>query len=94
MSTKTAVFWAVEPVVWKKCTTESEEEAVRTSETLVNFYQNTRRYNPEDSNLSSVISALQDVKNLQNKKQNKNAKVWSIPLVEFQKHTQNTCFQY
>jgi hypothetical protein len=26
-------------------------EAARTSETLVNFYQNIRRYNPEDSNL-------------------------------------------
>jgi hypothetical protein len=26
-------------------------EASRTSETLVNFYQTTRRYNPEDSNL-------------------------------------------
>jgi hypothetical protein len=26
-------------------------EAARTSETLVNFYQITRRYNPEDSNL-------------------------------------------
>jgi hypothetical protein len=26
-------------------------EAVRTSETLVNFYQITRRYNPEDSHL-------------------------------------------
>jgi hypothetical protein len=26
-------------------------EAARTSETLVNFYQTTRRYNPEDSNL-------------------------------------------
>jgi hypothetical protein len=26
-------------------------EAARTSETLVNFYQNTRRYNPEDSHL-------------------------------------------
>jgi hypothetical protein len=24
-------------------------EAARTSETLVNFYQTTRRYNPEDS---------------------------------------------
>jgi hypothetical protein len=26
-------------------------EAVRTSEMLVNFYQTTRRYNPEDSHL-------------------------------------------
>jgi hypothetical protein len=26
-------------------------EAARTSETLVNFYQTTRSYNPEDSNL-------------------------------------------
>jgi hypothetical protein len=26
-------------------------EAARTSETLVNFYQTTRRYNTEDSNL-------------------------------------------
>jgi hypothetical protein len=26
-------------------------EAARTSETLVNFYQTTRRYNPEDSHL-------------------------------------------
>jgi hypothetical protein len=26
-------------------------ETARTSETLVNFYQTTRRYNPEDSNL-------------------------------------------
>jgi hypothetical protein len=26
-------------------------EAARTSETLVNFYQTTRRYNPEDSHI-------------------------------------------
>jgi hypothetical protein len=26
-------------------------EVTRTSETLVNFYQTTRRYNPEDSHL-------------------------------------------
>jgi hypothetical protein len=26
-------------------------EAARTSETVVNFYQTTRRYNPEDSHL-------------------------------------------
>jgi hypothetical protein len=29
-------------------------EAARTSETLVNFYQTTRRYNPEDSHLYMV----------------------------------------
>jgi ribosomal protein L17 len=28
-------------------------EAAKTSETLVNFYQTTRRYNPEDSHLRS-----------------------------------------
>jgi hypothetical protein len=28
-------------------------EAARTSETLVNFYQTTRYYNPEDSNLET-----------------------------------------
>jgi hypothetical protein len=30
-------------------------EAARTSETLVNFYQTTRRYNPEDSHPSSGL---------------------------------------
>jgi hypothetical protein len=29
-------------------------EAARTSETLVNFYQITRRYNPEDSHLHTL----------------------------------------
>jgi hypothetical protein len=33
-------------------------EAARTSETLVNFYQTTRRYNPEDSHLLSLRSVL------------------------------------
>jgi hypothetical protein len=28
-------------------------EATRASETLINFYQTTRRYNPEDSHLRS-----------------------------------------
>jgi hypothetical protein len=36
---KMAVFWAL------------MMEPARTSETLVNFYQTTRRYNPEDSHL-------------------------------------------
>jgi hypothetical protein len=30
-------------------------EAARTSETLVNFYQTTRRYNPEDSHLFRFV---------------------------------------
>jgi hypothetical protein len=48
-------------VVWYKLTVVSEvltasthlpvDEAASTSETLVNFYQTTRRYNPEDSHL-------------------------------------------
>jgi hypothetical protein len=48
-------------VVWQKFTDVSEVlaasvialmmKAARTSETLVNFYQTTRRYNPEDSHL-------------------------------------------
>jgi hypothetical protein len=33
-------------------------EAARTSETFVNFYQTTRRYNPEDSHLPSIIYLL------------------------------------
>jgi hypothetical protein len=33
-------------------------EAARTSETLVNFYQTTRRYNPEDGHLQLVRGIL------------------------------------
>jgi hypothetical protein len=44
VSTKMAVFWVVVLIVLLM-------EAARTSETLVNFYQTTRRYNPEDSHL-------------------------------------------
>jgi hypothetical protein len=33
-------------------------EAARTSETLVNFYQTTRRYNPEDGHLQTIIQPL------------------------------------
>jgi hypothetical protein len=59
---KMAVFWVVAPRSLVKFTNVSEVlaasglialmlEATRTSETLVNFYQTTRRYNPEDSHL-------------------------------------------
>jgi hypothetical protein len=42
VSMKMAVFWVL------------MMEAERTSETLVNFYRTTRRYNPEDSHLRQV----------------------------------------
>jgi hypothetical protein len=37
-------------------------EAARSSETLVKFYQTTRRYNPEDSHLLSEIR-LKEIRN-------------------------------
>jgi hypothetical protein len=40
-----AVFWVVASLIALMM------EAARASETLVNFYQTTRRYNPEDSHL-------------------------------------------
>jgi hypothetical protein len=42
---KMAVFWVVASI------NALMMEAARTSETLVHFYQTTRRYNPEDSYL-------------------------------------------
>jgi hypothetical protein len=33
-------------------------EAARTSETMVNFCQTTRRYNPEDSHLPTFLSSF------------------------------------
>jgi hypothetical protein len=44
---KMAVFWVV--AMCKLIALMME--AAMTSETLVNFYQTTRRYNPEDSHL-------------------------------------------
>jgi hypothetical protein len=35
-------------------------EAATTSETLVNFYQKTRRYNPEDSHRSQMLVGKSD----------------------------------
>jgi hypothetical protein len=43
-----AVFWVAAPFIALMM------EAARTSETSLNFYQTTRRYNPEDSHLHSL----------------------------------------
>jgi hypothetical protein len=47
-----AVFWVVAPY---SAMIALMMEAARTSETLVNFYQTARRYNPEDSHLRCLI---------------------------------------
>jgi hypothetical protein len=49
VSMKMAVFWVV-----ALCSLMME--AARTSKTLVNFYQTTQRYNPEDRHLLMGIS--------------------------------------
>jgi hypothetical protein len=48
-----ALFWVVAPysLVEVYQSFALMMEAARTSETLVNFYQTTRHYNPEDSHL-------------------------------------------
>jgi hypothetical protein len=53
---KMAVFWVVAPcsLVEVYQLIALMMEAARTSETLVNFYQTTRRYNLEDSHLQSI----------------------------------------
>jgi hypothetical protein len=62
VSTKMAVFWVVAPCVLVEVYQRFSGialmmEAARTSETLVNFYQNTRRYNPDDSHLPNTFSS-------------------------------------
>jgi hypothetical protein len=46
-----AVFWVVAPCSLVDIIRALMMEAARTSEKLVNFYQTTRRYNPEDNHL-------------------------------------------
>jgi hypothetical protein len=58
LSTKMAVFWVVAPCSLANIALMME--AARTSETLVNFYHTTRRYNPEDSHLHLDIHFLLD----------------------------------
>jgi hypothetical protein len=54
-----AVFWVIAPCslveVYQRFIALMME-AARTSETLVNFYQTARRYNPEDSHLQNEMS--------------------------------------
>jgi hypothetical protein len=50
MGTKMAVFSIAAPCILV-IVIALMMEAARTSETLANFYQTTRRYNPEDSHL-------------------------------------------
>jgi hypothetical protein len=55
---KMAVFWVVVPC---GLAIALMMEAARTSETLVNFYQTTRHYNPENSNLQKKSSLQRSV---------------------------------
>jgi hypothetical protein len=64
VSTKMAVFWVVlcSLVEVNQCflLIVLMMEAARTSETLVNVYQTTRRYNPEESYLNGQCSTKLD----------------------------------
>jgi hypothetical protein len=48
-----AVFWVAAPAPKIALMVSA-----RTSETLANFYQTTRRYNPEDSHLKTIQSSI------------------------------------
>jgi hypothetical protein len=64
LSTKMAVFWVVAPCIMvgvyqrfrSPCCLHHQGDECQNSETLVNFYQTTRRYNPEDSHLPNEFS--------------------------------------
>jgi hypothetical protein len=67
VSTKMAVFWFVAPCSLVEfyqrfrgpcCLHHQGDRPARTSETLVNFYQTTRCYNPEDSHLQSNVNYM------------------------------------
>jgi hypothetical protein len=49
---KMAVFWVVAPMM----------EAASTSETLVNFYQTTLRYNSEDSHILILVLITKSIR--------------------------------
>jgi hypothetical protein len=74
-------------------------EAARFSETLVNFYQTTRRYNPEDSHLRSIDSLQKKnscTRNITHYKEsaairNLKPEWWGSPLVQEEKYQEKTC---
>jgi hypothetical protein len=55
-----AVFWVAASIIraMTKLLIALMMEAARSSETLVNFYQTTRRYNPEVSHLNIKINHM------------------------------------
>jgi hypothetical protein len=53
-------------------------EAVRTSETLVNFYQTTRHYNPEDSHLHVLLFSYFCIIRLIKIKMHEEVSLWFI----------------
>jgi hypothetical protein len=67
-----AVFWVVAIALMM--------EAASTSETLVNFYQTTRRYNPEDSHFHYITCHVPSVEDLVHSQQEVDI---SVELVTF-----------
>jgi hypothetical protein len=61
-SNKTAVFWVVGPCSLEEHLIALIVEAASSSETSVNFYQTTRRSNPEDSHLQQNNVSKLDLK--------------------------------
>jgi hypothetical protein len=58
MITKMAIFWVLVEVYQRfrgPCCLHHQDDDARTSETLVNFYQTTRCYNPEDNHLQFEV---------------------------------------
>jgi hypothetical protein len=68
-------------------------EAARTSETLVNFYQTTRRYNPEDTHLRT--HRRENLKSYQHERYHiyKNKKTYGNILNDTYTEAENTIFE-
>jgi hypothetical protein len=68
-------------------------EAARTSETLVNFYQTTRRYNPEDSHLRT--HCRENLKSCRRIRKDRNCPNWrKVKWMHFEKAKINSlCYK-